>query len=98
MLTYQPSFLDTLYLLDLELNILWLLAHCHLGEAREVHHGQAQHVVGVELERDGLWTYSLVTAGYPVCFSLNFFPDLIPVSEHLVFSVEKLSPLILQRN
>ena len=81
--------------LDLHLDILGLLPHGDLGEAGEVHHGEAQHVGRVELEADSLGTDALVASRHSIRLGLDLLPDLVPVGVYLVLGVQELRPLLL---
>ena len=66
----------------------------YLCQTWKVNQGEAQHFVGVEFERNGLWADSLVVTGHPVGLTLNLLPDFVHVRVNPALGVEKLTPPI----
>lgn len=62
----------------------------HLGDARQVNHGEVEHEGRVDTEVDALGRYPLVAARQPVRFSDDLLPDLGKVEELLAGKVKKL--------
>lgn len=66
----------------------------HLGHSWQVYQGEAEHLVGVVLEGDGLRADALVVAGHAVRLALDLRADVVLLRVDLVLGVQELGPLV----
>lgn len=69
--------------------LLLLLLAAHLGDARQVNHGEVKHEGRVDPEVDALGGYPLVVARQPVRFADDLLPDLGEVKELLARKMQE---------
>ncbi|KAH3678769.1 hypothetical protein OGATHE_000038 [Ogataea polymorpha] len=77
---------------DLFLDILWLVAHRHFRESRQVDQGQRQHVWRIDPQIDGHRADSGIFARLGLRLPHDLIPDIVEIVELLARQVQKLSP------
>jgi len=79
----------------LSLNVHWLPLNGHFGDPREVHHGQVDHLGGVDRQRNGLVGDSLAGPRYLLRVEFYLLADFVEVGEAVALFMEEFPVLDL---